>query len=204
MCGPPATPDATEAFPRYLFIVARNRPDILKRVQERLQGDPRVEVLADRRFGERRKSTVPPASDRRRADRRRPTKFWDDLTVHPTLVAPKRIESYAELEREAATASRESKELRAENGGLRDEIATLQRRIETLSSANEELCEENSSLRAQIASVQTRIDALASANEELRAAAGRLCVEIASLQSWFAALAQRLTADPKVTGRRLP
>src|SRR5882724_7954352 len=43
---------------RYLFIVARNRPDILERVRERLHGDERIEVIVDRRYGERRREDV--------------------------------------------------------------------------------------------------------------------------------------------------
>lgn len=176
MCGPTSAPDAAEAFPRYLFIVARDRPEILARVQERLQGDPRVEVIADRRYGERRTSSVPPAVDRRRTDRRRATKFWDDLTVHPTLVAQKRLEPYT----------------------------ALLRRTEVLSSANEELCLENRSLRVQIASLQRRIDALVTEDDGLRAAAGRLCAAIATLQSSFSALAERLRPDAELPRSRRP
>jgi hypothetical protein len=49
----------SDAGVRYLFIVARNNPDILARVQERLHGDSRIDVIADRRYGERRRSAAP-------------------------------------------------------------------------------------------------------------------------------------------------
>ena len=204
MYEPAAPPDAAEASPRYLFIVARDRPDIFARVTERLQGDPRIEVIVDRRYGERRQSAVSPAVERRHGDRRHPMKFWDDLTVHPTLVVPRRAPSATELHRDAATAARDAQHVRAENGTLRDEIADLEQRIATLSSANQELCADNNALRGQIASLRARIDALVSADEALRAAAARLCAEIGNLQASFGALAQRLMADPKVTGRRIP
>jgi len=169
MCGPTSAADVAEVFPRYFFVVARDHPEVLARVQERLRGDPRIEIFADRRYGERRKANVPPTVDRRHADRRRATKFWDDLTVHPTVVVQRRLEPYPEL----------------------------LRRAETLAAANEALCGENKSLRLQIASVQSRLDALTSDNEALRAAVGRLCTDLALLQGSFSALAQRLKTDPE-------
>jgi cell division protein FtsB len=121
---------------RYLFIVARNRPDILERVRERLHGDERIEVIVDRRYGERRRQDVPRQPDRRAADRRRPTKAWDDLALFPTLVAQKRVPSYAELERDVAAYAREREQLRAENDCLRAAVASLQERLEALISAD--------------------------------------------------------------------
>src|ERR1700704_7010015 len=74
-------PHPTEPPVRYLFIVARNRPDMLEQVKERLQGDARIEVIADRRYGERRRSAVPREPDRRGADRGRPPKARDALPL---------------------------------------------------------------------------------------------------------------------------
>ena len=121
---------------RYLFIVARNRPDILERVRERLQGDERIDVIVDRRYGERRREAVSSEPDRRTGDRRRPAKAWDDLTLFPTLVAQKRVPSYAELERNAAAYAREREQLRAENDCLRAAVATLEQQLEALVSAD--------------------------------------------------------------------
>ena len=121
---------------RYLFIVARNRPDILERVRERLHGDERIEVIVDRRYGERRRQDVRREPDRRAGDRRRPAKAWDDLTLFPTLVAQKCVPPYAELERNAAAYARECEQLRAENDCLRAAIASLEQRLEALVSAD--------------------------------------------------------------------
>ena len=121
---------------RYLFIVARNRPDILERVRERLHGDERIEVIVDRRHGERRHAALPPDPDRRSGDRRRPAKAWDDLTLFPTLVTQKRVPSYAELERKAAAYARDAEHLRAENDCLRVAISSLEYRLEALVSAD--------------------------------------------------------------------
>jgi len=115
---------------RYLFIVARNRPDILERVRERLHGDERIEVIVDRRYGERRREDVPREPDRRAGDRRRPAKAWDDLTLFPTLVAQKRVPSYGELERNVAAYARECEQrlealVSADTASKADTIAIL-------------------------------------------------------------------------------
>ena len=109
---------------------------MLEQVKERLRGDNRIEVIADRRYGERRRSAVPREPDRRGADRRRPTKPRDDLSIYPTLVVQKRVESYAELQQKALAAARESHELREENSRLRAELSSLRDRLEALLSAD--------------------------------------------------------------------
>jgi hypothetical protein len=129
-------PHPTEPPVRYLFIVARNRPDMLEQVKERLRGDARIEVIADRRYGERRRSAVPRNPDRRGADRRRPTKPHDDLSIYPTLVVQKRVESYAELQQKVIASARETQELREENDRLRAELSSLGDRLEALLSAD--------------------------------------------------------------------
>src|SRR5207248_11133144 len=105
-------------------------------VMERLRGDNRIEVIADRRYGERRGAAVPREPDRRGADRRRPTTARDDLSVYPTLVAQKHVESYAELQQKVVAAARESRELREENDRLRAELSRLQDQLEAVLSAD--------------------------------------------------------------------
>ncbi len=129
-------PHPTEPPVRYLFIVARDRPDMLEQVKERLRGDTRIEVIADRRYGERRRSAVPREPDRRGGDRRRPTKPRDDPSIYPTLVVQKRVESYAELQQKVVASARESQELREENNRLRAELSSLKDRLEALLSAD--------------------------------------------------------------------
>ena len=129
-------PHPSEPPVRYLFIVARNRPDMLEQVKERLRGDNRIEVIADRRHGERRRYAVPREPDRRGADRRRPTTARDDLSVYPTLVAQKHVESYAELQQKVVAAARESRELREENDRLRAELSRLKDQLEAVLSAD--------------------------------------------------------------------
>ena len=133
----------TEPPAQYLFIVAHDRPDILTRVRERLRDDIRIEVIIDRRHGERRAFAESRIPERRRADRRRPTRHWDDLSVYPTLVVQKRVESWAELQDKVLAAGRESQTLRdenarlsAENARLRDAIGSMERRMEALVTAD--------------------------------------------------------------------
>jgi hypothetical protein len=129
-------PHETEPPVRYLFIVARNRPDILEQVKQRLRGDARIEVIVDRRHGERRQSGSSREPDRRRLDRRRPVKYWDDLSLFPTLVVQSRVPSYAELQQQLIVSTREAEALREESLRLRAEIASLESRLETLVSAD--------------------------------------------------------------------
>jgi len=147
---------------RYLFIVARKNPEILARVQERLHGDPRIDVIADRRHGDRRRVTQPYAPERRHGDRRRPTSVWNDLTIYPTLVAQRHVDSYAELERKAAAAVAD-KEL------LREYVGDLERRIDTLIAGDQQLRGENARLREELAELQRRLAALTVADAEFRA-----------------------------------
>lgn len=152
----------TDAGVRYLFIVARKNPDILSRVQERLHGDPRIDVIADRRHGERRGAGASPSPERRRSDRRRPTNVWNDLTIYPTLVAQRHVDSYAELERKAAAAVAD-KEL------LREYVADLERRIDALIAGDEQQRGDNARLREEVAELQRRLAALAAADAEFKA-----------------------------------
>jgi len=146
----------TEVPAHYLFIVARNRPDILARVRERLRDDLRIEVIVDRRRGERRTGPVAQIPERRRADRRRPTRHWDDLSVYPTLVVQKRVESYAGLQQRVMAGDRESRALReendrltAENARLREAIASMERRVEALVAADASLKADATAMLAQ-------------------------------------------------------
>jgi hypothetical protein len=152
----------TDAGVRYLFIVARRSPDILVRVKERLHGDPRIEVIADRRYGERRRTSASHFPERRRRDRRRPTNVWNDLTIYPTLVAQRHVDSYAELERKVSATA-------ADNELLREYIGDLERRIDALVAGDEQLRAENARLGEEVAERERRLVALAAADAEFKA-----------------------------------
>lgn len=107
-----------------------------------------MEVISNRRYGERRKSDVPHASDRRRgSDRRRSMKFWEDLSVYPMIVAQKFVESYEELQQKVAVAAGESQELRADNKRICDELANLQAQARA-----------DAALQADIAAILTQFE----------------------------------------------
>jgi hypothetical protein len=57
-------------MPRELFIVARNRADLYRYLSQTFAEAENVEVIWDRREGERRQSTSPTVPERRRRDRR--------------------------------------------------------------------------------------------------------------------------------------
>jgi len=174
MYDTPRMANDTEPAAQYLFIVARNRPDILERVKERLRGDRRIDVITDRRHGERRRSTEARTPERRRGDRRRPTRHWDDLSVYPTLVVQKRVESYAELQQKAAAAARHTEELRAENDRLYVEIASLQNRMHAFETREATLRADNERLRGELTALQERLHALATADATFKADASAI------------------------------
>lgn len=56
---------------RDLFVVSRYRPDLYECLKQEFSHDASVEVVLDRRLGERRWTRVPFEPERRRAERRR-------------------------------------------------------------------------------------------------------------------------------------
>jgi hypothetical protein len=178
----------TDAGVRYLFIVARRNPDILARVQERLHGDPRIDVLADRRYGERRRSMATHAQERRSGDRRRPTNVWNDLTIYPTLVAQRHVDSYADLERKAAAAV-------ADNELLREYVADLERRIDGLLSGEEQQRAENARLREEVAELQRRLAAQAAVDAQFKADVAALLAQADQTLGGLIANFRRLTPE---------
>jgi hypothetical protein len=73
--------------PRHLVIVARDRPDRLRFWTDEFAGDATVEVLFDRRGGERREGSAgAPGAERRRSARRREPRWDEDLRFHPVFL----------------------------------------------------------------------------------------------------------------------
>jgi hypothetical protein len=90
-------------MPAHLVIVPRADPDLFDYLSRRLSGVPRVELIFDRRAGERRRA-VRPATDRRRGDRRTPA-FRANTTLGCTMITVER-EARDEAEREIETSGR--------------------------------------------------------------------------------------------------
>lgn len=53
-----------------LFIVARGESHLYETLRREFADEPSVEIVLDRRVGERRRSQVPPPVERRRGERR--------------------------------------------------------------------------------------------------------------------------------------
>jgi len=126
------TSDDQELSARYFFIVARDRPDILQQARTRFHDDARIEVITDRRYGERRSGRGRSIVERRLRERRKPVGLGSDLRVYPSVVAQKHRMSYAELEETIASLSRQCDELTTENDRLCNDVATLKGRLEAL------------------------------------------------------------------------
>lgn len=72
---------------RLLFIVARNQRDLYESLRRSFSAGKGVQVLLDRRLGERRQRVEPQGSERRRADRRqqrvdRDLRYRSFLIIH--------------------------------------------------------------------------------------------------------------------------
>ena len=69
---------------RFLFIVSRQLPGVYEHLREQFGQEPNVEVILDRRKGERRQpeaSEPPPGADRRHGQRRRNGSVDEQLRV---------------------------------------------------------------------------------------------------------------------------
>ena len=186
----------TEAGVRYLFVVARKNPDLFARVRDRLHGDPRIDVITDRRYGERRRTEMPHEGERRTRERRRPTNIWNDLTIYPTLVAQRHVDSYAELEEKLANAAREMGTLAVENEHQRETIRGLERRIEALTDDDERLRADNERLHNEIEGLRRRLGAQAAADAEFKADLAALLSQAEQTLGELITSFRRIARDP--------
>ena len=71
---------------RLLFIVARDQPDLWHHLRQDFARDEEVEVLLDRRRGERRQRVQAYEPERRRADRRRQSSVDKELRYRSFVI----------------------------------------------------------------------------------------------------------------------
>lgn len=88
MRGAPALHAARTAGPRFLVIVRATEPAVFARLVAAFDGDERVQVLLDRRRGERRRQQAYPGPERRRGERRHVPDFWQNLAHHAAVLVP--------------------------------------------------------------------------------------------------------------------
>jgi hypothetical protein len=75
---------------RTLFIVSRHHPDLYAYLRERFATDGAVEVVLDRRLGERRRRDATNEGDKRRAERRQRPEVEAELQTrsHAIITIP--------------------------------------------------------------------------------------------------------------------
>lgn len=88
MRGAPVVHAARMAGPRFLVIVRASEPAVFARLSTAFSGDERVQVLLDRRRGERRRRQPFHGPERRRGDRRHVPDFWQSLEHHAAVLVP--------------------------------------------------------------------------------------------------------------------
>lgn len=72
---------------RHLFIVSRYHQPLYNHLLERFHDDPNVEIILDRRSGERRVASAEPMTEERRVgERRRQLPPDDDLTLRSHII----------------------------------------------------------------------------------------------------------------------
>jgi hypothetical protein len=89
--------------PRWIIVVEISRPEILTSLRRTFQRAPWVEVLTDRRRGERRRADELPAAERRLGDRRRRE---DDRTRVPDYRLAHRGDGHDVFEASALAGAR--------------------------------------------------------------------------------------------------
>ena len=75
---------------RTMYIVARDHPELFAYLRDRFSGDGTVEVILDRRFGQRRQRSAHHAPERRLADRRSRPEVDEELQIraHALITLP--------------------------------------------------------------------------------------------------------------------
>jgi hypothetical protein len=71
---------------RHLFIVSRHHLELYNYLRERFASDTNVEVILDRRVGQRRERVSHVASERRRHERRRRPEADAELMTHSHVI----------------------------------------------------------------------------------------------------------------------
>lgn len=73
-------------MPRYLIIVARDQPALCEYLTRNFAGDEKVQVVLNRRRGERRQRIEPHEPERRRGKRRRRPDLDRDLSYRSVVI----------------------------------------------------------------------------------------------------------------------
>ena len=146
---------------RYFAVVARERPDLLARVNRLFLADGNVEAILDRRHGERRHAAGSVGEDRRRAERRRAPAAEVDLGAGPVVIAEASSTAVPERFLRWIAAGQEALEALDHVVGdvswLERESASLRATVNQLRAENEKLTAENEALRTREALASLRL-----------------------------------------------
>ena len=82
----PCQKESPPKMVRYLLIVARNQPDLCHYLKNNFAGDEKVEVILDRRRGDRRQGIQPHEVERRRGERRHQPGTEKDLNYRSFVI----------------------------------------------------------------------------------------------------------------------
>ena len=149
---------------RYLAVVARERPDLLARVNRLFLADGNVDAILDRRHSERRHAASGVTPERRRAERRRAQVAETDLVAGPVAIAQSSSTAVPERFLRWIIAGQEVLDALDHAVGdvtsLERESASLRATIDKLQAENHRLVAENEALRAREALATLRLNEL--------------------------------------------
>jgi hypothetical protein len=185
-----------EADVRFLVVIGRHHEALLRRVSEGFLDDPRVRVLVDRRQRERRQHQLLHVTERRHAERRQPSDYWEDVRYHPVVLVPIRKSPDAGR---AVTIVRTAV---PEATAMDDPNAEVRRQIEQWARAGQNivgnaipaLFQECDALRKRAESAEARVD-------ELQAELGRQRAEMDRLRLDSDAVSENVDKSLREIGR---
>lgn len=149
---------------RYVVVVRANQAELSEYLRRRLGADPTVEVVLDRRRGDRRRGDIGVAADRRRAERRRLPRGPVDAFDMPLIArlatghgrhGARDPEESAAMEPDKRNVPRESIDRWVAEGQtlfarLVEENETLRRRAETAELECEKIRHETGLLEREV------------------------------------------------------
>ncbi len=166
---------------RYVVVVRANQAELSEYLRRRLGADPTVEVVLDRRRGDRRRGDIGVAADRRRAERRRPPRGPVDAFDMPLITrlatghgrhgARDREESAA-MEPDKRNVPRESIDRWVVEGQtlfarLVEENEALRRRAETAELECEKIRHERGLLEREVDDLRREVGQLRAQQSEV-------------------------------------
>lgn len=176
MRGAPALHAAGPAGPKFLVIVRATEPAVFARLSAAFAGDERVQVLLDRRRGERRRGPAPHPTDRRRTERRHAPDFWQNLQHHAAVLVP--VSAPSAAVREPAGTPQRFEDFVQRVEGLGQGLRALGRDAERCAQTLARSAEVRRRLAADLERLRAEVAALAERTARLRVEREHLCRDL--------------------------